>query len=145
MATLVRPGVPAEGFRTVGQIHATNDLVFRRTHNAMGVAVELLTTHTSGAPVVDEQGEFIGFVSEFDILRALEAKKDLNQLTVADVMAKDRISVTEGTSIDEAVKVMEEHRLLSLPVITHGKVTHSITRHDLLRAWIGLGMDIETP
>ena len=145
MATLVRAGVPAEGFKTVGQVHATNDLVFQRTHNAMGVAVELLTTHTAGAPVVDERGEFIGFVSEFDILRALEAKKDLNQLTVADVMAKDRISVTEGTSIDEAVKVMEEHRLLSLPVITRGKVTHSITRHDLLRAWIGLGMDIETP
>ena len=145
MTTLVRAGVPAEGFKTIGQIHATNDLVFQRTHNAMGVAVELLTTHTAGAPVVDERGEFIGFVSEFDILRALGEKKDLNQLTVADVMAKDRISVTEGTSIDEAVKVMEEHRLLSLPVITHGKVTHSVTRHDLLRAWIGLGMDIETP
>jgi CBS domain-containing protein len=145
MATLVRAGVPAEGFKTVGQVHATNDLVFRRTHNAMGVAVELLTTHIAGAPVVDEQGEFIGFVSEFDILRALEAKKDLNRLTAEDVMAKEHISVTNATSIDEAVKIMEEHRLLSLPVITNGKVTHSITRHDLLRAWIGLGMDIETP
>ena len=145
MATLVRPGVPADGFKTVGQIHATNAMVFQRTHNAMGVAVELLTTHTSGAPVVDEQGKFVGFVSEFDILRALEAKKNLNQLTAEDVMAKAQISVTNTTSIDEAVKIMEEHRLLSLPVITDGKVTHSITRHDLLRAWIGLGMDIETP
>ena len=145
MATLVRPGVPAEGFKTVGQVHATNDLVFRRTHNAMGVAVELLTTHTSGAPVVSERGEFIGFVSEFDILRALEAKKDLNRLTAEDVMAKEHISVTNATSIDEAVKIMEKSRLLSLPVITNGKATHSITRHDLLRAWIGLGMDIETP
>ena len=145
MATLVRAGVPAEGFKTVGQVHATNDLVFQRTHNAMSVAVELLTTHTAGAPVVDERGEFIGFVSEFDILRALEAKKDLNRLTAEDVMAKEHISVTNATSIDEAVKIMEEHRLLSLPVITAGKVTHSITRHDLLRAWIGLGMDVENP
>ena len=127
MATLVRPGVPAEGFKTVGQLHATNALVFQRTHNAMGVAVELLTTHTSGAPVVDENGKFVGFVSEFDILRALEAKKNLNQLTAEDVMAKAQISVTNTTSIDEAVKIMEEHRLLSLPVITDGKVTHSIT------------------
>jgi CBS domain-containing protein len=110
----------------------------------MGLAVELLSTHTSGAPVVDERGGFIGFVSEFDILRVLEAKKDLNQLTAEDVMAKEHISVTNETSIDEAVKIMEEKRLLSLPVKTNGKVTHSITRHDLLRAWIGLGMDIET-
>ena len=144
MATLVRPGVPVGGFKTVGQIHATNDLVFQRNQNAMGVAVELLSTHTPGAPVVDEQCEFIGFVSEFDILRALETKKDLNQLTAGDVMAKDRISVTADTSIEEAVRLMEEKRLLNLPVITNGKVAYSITRHDLLRAWIGLGVDIES-
>jgi predicted transcriptional regulator len=59
-------------------------------------------------------------------------------------MAKEQISVTNETSIDEAVKIMEEKRLLNLPVKANGKVTHSITRHDLLRAWIGLGMDIET-
>lgn len=144
MTTLGRPGVPVGGFKTVGQIHATNDLVFQRNQNAMGVAVELLSTHTPGAPVVDERGEFIGFVSEFDILRALEAKKDLNQLTAGDVMAKDRISVTEDTSIEDAVRLMEEKRLLSLPVTTNGEVAYSITRHDLLRAWIGLGVDIET-
>jgi CBS domain-containing protein len=143
MTTLVRPGVPAGGFTTVGQIRATNDLVFRRDQNAMGIAIELLTTHAPGAPVVDEKGEFVGFVSEFDILRALEAKKDLNRLTAADVMAKDRIAVTEDTSIDEAVKLMEEKRLLNLPVKSNGTVTYSITRHDLLRAWIGLGVDIE--
>ena len=144
MTTLVRPGVPDGGFKTVGQIHATNNLVFRREQNAMGVAVELLATHTPGAPVVDERDEFIGFVSEFDILRVLEAKKDLNQLTAEDVMAKEHISVTTDTSIDEAVKIMEEKRLLNLPVKMKGKVAYSITRHDLLRAWIGLGMDIET-
>lgn len=144
MATLVRPGVPVGGFKTVGQIHATNTLVFPRNQNAMGVAVELLATHTPGAPVVNERGEFIGFVSEFDILRTLAAKKDLNQLTAEDVMVKEHISITNDTSIDEAVKIMEEKRLLTLPVNVNGKVAYSITRHDLLRAWIGLGVDVET-
>ncbi|TKS61188.1 MAG: CBS domain-containing protein [Nitrospira sp.] len=59
-------------------------------------------------------------------------------------MVKDRISVTDGTSIEDAVKLMEEKRLLNLPVTVNGKVAYSITRHDLLRAWIGLGVDIET-
>ena len=143
MTTLTRPGVPAGGFKTVGQIHATNNLVVQRNQNAMGVAVELLASHTSGAPVVNERGEFIGFISEFDILHALQAKKDLNQSTAEEVMVKEHISVTNDTGIDEAVKIMETKRLLSLPVETNGKVTHSITRHDLLRAWIGLGMDTE--
>jgi len=143
MTTLSRPGVPVGGFKTVGQIRATNELVFRRDQNAMGVAVELLTTHTPGAPVVDERGDFVGFISEFDILRALEAGKDLNRLTAADVMAKEHIAVTDETSVDEAVKLMEDKRLLNLPVKRNGKVAYSITRHDLLRAWIGLGVSIE--
>ena len=49
-------------------------------------------------------------------------------------MAKDRIAVTDETSIDEAVKLMEEKRFLSLPVKKNGKVSYSITHHDLLRA-----------
>ena len=61
-----------------------------------------------------------------------------------DVMTKQPISVTADTSINQVVKIMEEKRLLTLPVIVKGKVAYSITRHDLLRAWIGLGMDIET-
>lgn len=95
MTTLVRPGVPVGGFKRVGQVRGTNNLVFRRDQNAMGIAVELLMTHTPGAPIVDERGDFVGFISEFDILRALEAGKDLNRLTAEDVMAKDRIAVTE--------------------------------------------------
>ena len=29
MTTLGRPGVPVGGFKTIGQVHATNDLVFQ--------------------------------------------------------------------------------------------------------------------
>lgn len=144
MSTLSRPGVPAGGFKTIGQVRATNDLVFTRKQNAMGIAVELLTTHTPGAPVVDGEGKFAGFISEFDILRALEAGKDLNRLAAEDIMVKDRIAVTDDTSFDEAVKLMEDKRLLNLPIERNGKVVYSITRHDLLRAWIGLGVDIES-
>jgi predicted transcriptional regulator len=144
MTTLGRPGVPAGGFKTIGQVRATNDLVFTRNQNAMGIAVELLTTHTPGAPVVDKEGKFAGFISEFDILRALEAGKDLNRLAAEDIMVKERISVTDDTSFDAAVKLMEDKRLINLPIERNGKVVYSITRHDLLRAWIGLGVDIET-
>jgi predicted transcriptional regulator len=143
MTTLGRPGVPAGGFMTVGQVHATNPLVFIQKQNAMGVAVELLTTHTPGAPVVDGERRFTGFISEFDILRALQAGKDLNRLTAEDIMAKARIAVTDDTSIDEAVKLMEGKHLLNLPIERNGRVAYSITRHDLLRAWIGLGVAIE--
>lgn len=91
------------------------------------------------APVVDDRNEFIGFISEFDVLRALEAGKDLSKLTAEDIMVCERIAVTAETTIEEAVKMMEEKRLHNLPVKKDGRVAYSVTRHDLLRAWIGIG------
>jgi CBS domain-containing protein len=133
------PGVQAGGIRTVGQIRATNTLIFHAGQNGMVVTLELLTTHTPGAPVVNDQNEFIGFISESDVLRALKAGKDLSLLTAEDLMVHDRIVVTPETTIEEAVTIMEEKRLLNLPVKEDGRVVYSVTRHDLLRAWIGLG------
>ena len=133
------PGVQAGGIRTVGQIRATNTLILHAGQNGMVVTLELLTTHTPGAPVVNDQSEFIGFISESDVLRALKAGKDLSMLTAEDLMVHDRIVVTPETTIEEAVTIMEEKRLLNLPVKEDGRVVYSVTRHDLLRAWIGLG------
>ena len=133
------PGVPAGGLRRVGQIRGTNTLILHAGQNGMLVALELLSTHTPGTPVVDDRNEFIGFISEFDVLRALEAGKDLSQLTAEDIMVHDRIAVTAETTIEEAVKTMKERHLHNLPVKKDGKVTYSVTRHDLLRAWIGIG------
>lgn len=144
MKTREVPGVPVGGLKTVGQIVGTNDLRFRAGQSGLAVAVELLSTHTPGAPVVDEDGKFLGFISEFDVLRALEAGKDLGKMTAAEIMAKDRVAVDEDTTIEDAVRIMEEKRLLNLPVRRDGgRVEYSVTRHDLLRAWIGLGMGME--
>ena len=136
-------GIPAGGLKTVGQIVPTNELKFHEKLNALAVAIELLSTHTSGGAVVDGENHFVGFISEFDVLRALEAGKDLNKLKANEIMVKDLISVRDSTSIEEAVKIMEDKRLLNLPVERNGKVAYTITRHDLLRAWIGLGLGPE--
>jgi len=133
------------GFKAVGQIVGTNTMRVRRNQNALGVAVDLLTTHTPGAPVVDDAGQYVGFISEFDLLKALQSGKDLNQLTVEAVMVTNRITVTAETSIDDAVQLMEDKRLLNLPVEKDGIIQYTLTRHDLLRAWVGLGLDIENP
>jgi CBS domain-containing protein len=137
-------GIPAGGFQTVGQIVPTNDMKFRVKRNAMDVALELLSTHSPGGPVVDENNRFVGFISEFDLLRALEAGKDLNDLTAGEVMVKDHFSIKDTTTIHEAVKIMEGKRLLNLPVERGDEVAYTITRHDLLRAWVGLGLGAES-
>lgn len=139
MTTFEIPGVPAGGIRKVGQIRGTNSLILHAGQDGMAIALELVSTHTPGAPVVDDHNEFIGFISEFDVLRALEGGKDLSKLTAEDIMVHDRIAVTAESPIEDAVKMMNEKHLLNLPVTQNGRVAYSVTRHDILRAWIGLG------
>lgn len=137
-------GIPAEGLKTVGQIVGTNDLRFHAAQNGFAIAVEILSSHISGAPVIDDQGKFIGFISEFDVLGVIESGKHLEKTTARDIMNTAHIAVHESTSITDAITLMKENNLLHLPVEKNGKVTYSVTRHDLLRARIGLGLDIES-
>ena len=127
----------------MGQLVGTNDLLYPAWQDCMAIALDLLSTHTSGAPVVDGIGKFVGFISEFDILGAVESGKDLSKLKAEEIMNKQPIAVHESTTIPQAIKIMRDKHLLNLPVEKNGKVTYSITRHDLLRAKIGVGLGIE--
>jgi predicted transcriptional regulator len=133
-------GVPFGGLKTVGQIVATNTLTFDTGQNGLAIAVALLSTHTAGAPVVDRKGKYLGFINEFDVMRALDAGKALADLTAEGIMRKDHLVIKASTRIADAAKMMEEHHVLNLPVEKDGKVAYSVSRHDLLRAWIGLGL-----
>jgi predicted transcriptional regulator len=102
--------------------------------------VDLLSTHTAGAPVVDHTGKYIGFINEFDVLKAYEAGNELSTLTAEDIMRPGPMAVHASTMIADAIQMMEEQHVLNLPVEKDGKVVYSVRRHDLLRASIGLGL-----
>ena len=133
-------GIPVGGLKTVGQIVATNNLTFQAGQDGLAIAVALVSSHTPGAPVVDRQGKYLGFINEFDVMRALDAGKDLSLITAEKIMRTDRLAMTPFTKIADAAKTMEEHGVLSLPVERDGTIVSSVSRHDLLRAWIGLGL-----
>ncbi len=140
---MISVGIPAGGFKTVGQLVGTNGVTFRTGQTALAVAIEMLSAHISGAPVVDPAGACVGFISEVDILKTLDAKHDLLSVKAEDIMTKLPIAVRPSTTIAEAVKLMEDHHVLNLPVERDGKILFTLTRHDLLRALIGIGMGIE--
>ena len=126
MNVVNQPGVPVGGFKTIGQIDPTNSLCFREDRNGLMVALDLLATHTAGAPVVDDRMRYLGFINEFDVMRALDNGKDLSKLQAKDIMRKARLTVTDSTPISQAAKLMEEHHVLSLPVEKGGTVLYSV-------------------
>jgi CBS domain-containing protein len=138
-----REGFTGEGFKTVGQIIGSNRLLIEAALSGLEVVVELLTSHSSEAPVVDVKGHCIGFISELDVLGASESGKDLRMVRADEMMNGAPIAIHESTNIDEAIKIMKDKHILNLPVEKNGKVVYSVTRQDLLRARIRLGPDIE--
>lgn len=65
-------------------------------------------------------------------------------MTADQLMNKDHFVADESTTIADAIRLMKENHLLNLPVVKQGVVAYSVTRHDFLRARIGLGPDIES-
>jgi CBS-domain-containing membrane protein len=109
--------------------------------------------------VVDEKGSFLGLVSDRDLLAVFsdsrsdlwsfwadifssgkkaqlkkETREVLKAKTAAEVMKTDLITVTEGTTLEEALKLMTEKALKRLPVLdAEGKFKGLISRDSLLR------------
>jgi len=133
--------VATVGLRSIQQIAQLHDFRFHHDQNGLAITVELLTSSLPGAPVVDAKGRFIGFISQFDVLSVLEAGRDIGQLTAVEIMVHDHIAINISTTLSEAVKLMKEKHFLVLPVEQNGVVIGCITRQDLLRAWVGLGLD----
>lgn len=134
------------GLRAVSQVPLTHMLTFRKDQNGLSIAQQLLTSPMAGAPVVDDEGHFIGFISEFDLLSAFESGRDIRQLFAEEIMVQDRIAIQDSTSLVDAVRLMKKHHILVLPVERNGIVIGSVTRQDLVRAWIaeGLGAEVFT-
>lgn len=102
--------------------------------------------------VVDKNEELIGIVSDRDIkqswaspattLSTHELNYLLTQLTVEIIMVRKIVSISPGTTIERAARIMQENRISSLPVIEGEKLVGIITTNDvmevLLRA-IGFG------
>lgn len=80
----------------------------------------------SGIPVVDEAGNLIGVVSEFDVLsRGGES--------VGDIMTRSVITVGEDTDPETVARMLIEQHIRRLPVVRDGKVVGIISRSDLVR------------
>jgi acetoin utilization protein AcuB len=102
--------------------------------------------------VVNKKGDLVGIVSDRDVrqssaspataLSVHELNYLLTQLTVEHIMVKKIITISPGTTIERAAKIMQDNRINSLPVIEGEKLVGIITSTDvmgvLLRA-IGFG------
>jgi predicted transcriptional regulator len=111
---------------TVAEIMTTVVVTTTADRPVEEVARELRARGFSGLPVVDEAGIPIGMVSEFDVI----SKRGR---TVADIMTRGAISVTDETSAQQVVDLMGSHGIRRVPVVRDGRLVGIVSRSDLLR------------
>ncbi len=99
--------------------------------------------HVRRLPVLDKSGKLVGIVAERDLLYAspspatalsiYEIHYLLAKLTVAEVMKRDIITITEDTPVEDAARIMTDRKIGSLPVLRDGLLVGIITETDLFK------------
>lgn len=62
------------------------------------------------------------------------------EIVAADIMTRSVVTVTEQTSLEEAARLLDAHRITGLPVVdAEGRLTGILSQSDLVRRtrWIG--------
>lgn len=127
------------GLKTVGPIARVSGVVFRPDQTVLTMAEELLHQNLPGAAVVNAEGKYVGFISEADILEALEGEREIGKLTARDIMVTTKSVIAASTTLAEAARIMRARHILLLPVEVENTVIGCVTRQDLLREWIKSG------
>lgn len=121
-----------EGMYTARNIMTTNVIAIPATATVDEAARTLIKQKMSGAPVVDENGQLIGIISEYQLLELIYDPQ-LTSKPIRDLMTTDVITVDAGDSLDQVTNLLVLHRIRRVPVVQNGRPVGIITRGDLLR------------
>ena len=122
------------------------------------IAAMLVKEQISGMPVVDQEDNIIGIVSESDLMhkemspripdavnilgaiifyRGLreyqEAFRKMAATTAAEIMTEHVISVQEDEDISQVGQLMMDHHIKRVPVLAGKKLVGIISRSDMVR------------
>jgi CBS domain-containing protein len=133
------------------------DVVTVRPDESVAEAVRLLAEHdVSALPVVDNDDNVVGVISEADLLHWdeigtgkhrswwLEAMTPASTLAgefakshgrrVREVMSTDVVSAAEDTPLGEIATLLERYRIKRVPILRGGKLVGIVSRSNLIQA-----------
>lgn len=99
---------------------------------AAHAAGEMIVRDITGLPVIDQDGNLLGMVTELDLLRTARHGRDLADITVAEVMDQRPLFVGPETDVNTAIDLMKEWQVRRLPVCVGGRLAGIISRGDIL-------------
>lgn len=123
-----------DNYKTVEQFMVT-DLFTVRPDDVLELAASLMEwRHVRHVPVEDDAGALVGLISYRDLVHLFaHGKANANQsIAVRDVMKRELVTVTPDMPTLDALNLMREKGIGSLPVVSGGKLLGIVTAYDFL-------------
>ena len=87
--------------------------------------------------VVGGQDQLLGIITDGDLRRLIEKQKDISQACAKDMMGGKPKTITRDTLAAKAVRIMQDHAITSLAVISDDQEIEGIIHlHDILKAGV---------
>lgn len=141
--------------KTAADIMTTDILTVASDMPVARAAAVILKHDITALPVVDVDGHLIGIVSEDDIVRVAEAKRDVGRAwwltllttSAADlrdifgkgecpvdrVMSRDVVTASEDASLHQLVHLLSRRRIKQVPILRDDRLVGIVSRIDILR------------
>jgi len=103
----------------------------------VGQALKLMQKHQIRHVPVMVRNRMVGWITSRDLREVLLASM-LEEIKVGDVMVQAPISVTPDTEVDEAARLIHEHKIGGMPVMEGDQLVGVITMLDLISAFISM-------
>lgn len=98
-------------------------------------AAEVMIEHNVGSVLVKKDGEYVGIVTEKDILgKVVLAELNARTTAVEGIMSSPLVTIRSDQTLGEAALLMLQRKIRRLLVVEDGKSVGLITEGDLDRA-----------
>jgi acetoin utilization protein AcuB len=115
----------------------SENLVTIAPDKRVGQALKLMQQHSIRHLPVVQDDRLVGWITSRDLREVLLASM-LEKITVEDVMLKNPITVTPETPVEEAARLVYDHKIGGMPVLSAGKLVGVITLMDLISAFLSM-------
>lgn len=113
--------------------------------NITDLAHLLMRFKISGVPVMGDNQEILGIVTATDLFNTMEElflklhsgddSGEFQKISVEDIMTKDVFTISDEASLYEAIQLMQEENIHTLPIINGKDIVGIIGRRDVINAF----------
>ncbi|MBV7270681.1 CBS domain-containing protein [Winogradskyella luteola] len=120
----------------------TNLITFKPDQSVQEVVESLIKHKISGGPVVNNQRELVGIISEGDCLKQLSESRYYNMPlehdNVEKRMATDVETIDGNMDVFDAANKFLQSKRRRFPIVENGKLVGQISQKDILKAALQL-------